>query len=149
LVELEQAAGARESPYYGRELSAMMRTTRAVGDAALAKRLMDGLEPRYTLDEHALCGARAQLAEQTGEHASAATLYAEGAVRWNEFGNVPERAHALLGQGRCLLTADPPAAQQPLLEARDLFAAMGYKPALAETEALLEQTTAARVSQAK
>jgi class 3 adenylate cyclase/tetratricopeptide (TPR) repeat protein len=146
LVELEQAAGARESPYYGRELAAMMRTARAAGDAALATQLMDGLEPRYPLDEHALCGARAQLAEQAGDHVSAAILYAEAAVRWNEFGNVPERAYALLGQGRCLLAAEPPAAQQPLLEARDLFAAMGYKPALAMTEALLEQTAAARAS---
>jgi len=146
LAELEQSAGACESPYYGRELAAMMRTSHAAGDAALARRLIDGLEPRYPLDEHALFGARAQLGEQAGDHGGAASLYAEAAVRWNEFGNVPERAHALLGQGRCLLNADPPAAQQPLLEARDLFAAMGYKPALAETEALLEQTAAARAS---
>ena len=31
----------------------------------------------------------------------------------------------------------------PLREARELFASMGYKPALAETDALLERTTAA------
>jgi hypothetical protein len=146
LAELEQSAGACESPYYGRELAAMMRTAHGAGDTALAMRLMDGLEPRYPLDEHALCGARAQLAEQAGDHAGAASLYAEAAVRWDEFGNVPERAHALLGQGRCLLAAEPPTAQQPLLDARDLFASMGYKPALAVTEALLEQTAAARAS---
>jgi class 3 adenylate cyclase/tetratricopeptide (TPR) repeat protein len=146
LAELEQSAGACESPYYGRELAAMMRTAHVAGNAALAKRLMDGLEPRYPLDEHALCGAQAQLAEQAGDHVSAAHLYAEAAVRWNEFGNIPERAHALLGQGRCLLAAEPPAAQEPLREARDLLAGLGYKPALAENEALLEQTPAARAS---
>jgi hypothetical protein len=32
---------------------------------------------------------------------------------------------------------------QPLREARDLFTSMGYKPALGEVEALLEQTAAA------
>lgn len=34
-------------------------------------------------------------------------------------------------------------AERPLRQARDLFAAMGYKPALAETDALLEQTPVA------
>ena len=70
-------------------------------------------------------------------------LYAEAAERWREFGNVPERAYALLGQGRCLAALGQPEAQEPLREARELFASMGYKPALAETDALLERTTAA------
>jgi len=70
----------------------------------------------------------------------------EAAVRWQEFGNVPERAHALLGQGRCLCGLGRPEAELPLCEARDLFAAMGYKPALAETEALLEQAAPAPTS---
>ena len=124
----------------------MLRTALAVGDPALAKRLADGLEARYPLDEHALCAARAQLAEHAGDHVDAATLYAEAAARWQEFGFVPERAYALLGQGRCLLALGLPGAEQPLRQARDLFAAMGYKPALAETEALLEQTVATPTS---
>ena len=33
--------------------------------------------------------------------------------------------------------------ETPLTEARDLFASMGYKPALAETEALLGRAAAA------
>ena len=127
LAELEQAAGARESPYYARQLAAMLRTALAAGDPALAKRLADGLEPRYPLDEHALCAARAQLAEHAGDHADAATLYAEAAARWQEFGNVPERAHALLGQGRCLLALGRPGAEEPLREARDLFAVDGLQ----------------------
>jgi hypothetical protein len=36
-----------------------------------------------------------------------------------------------------------PAAEQPLRQAAELFGSMGYRPALAETNALLEQTTAA------
>ena len=146
LAELEQTPGARESPYYSRQLASILRTALAAGDPALAKRLADGLEPRYPLDEHALCAACAQLAEHAGDHAEAATLYADAAARWNQFGNLPERAHALLGQGRCLRALGRPRAEQPLREARDLFAAMSYKPALAETEALLEQTTAAPAS---
>jgi hypothetical protein len=146
LAELDQAAGARGSPYYARELAAMLRTALAVGDARLANQLAVGIEPRYPLDEHALCAARAQLAETTGHHAEAAALYAEASTHWQNFGNVPEHAHALLGQGRCLLAAEPSAAQQPLREARDLFAAIGHKPALAAAETQLEQTAAARAS---
>ena len=124
----------------------MLRTVLAVGDAGLASRLVAGLEPNYPLNEYALCAGRAQLAEAAGHHAEAAALYTEAVTHWHDFGNVPEHAHALLGQGRCLLATDPAAAHQPFVEARDLFAAMGYKPALAVTEALLEQTAAARAS---
>ena len=78
-----------------------------------------------------------------GDHTGAATLYAEAAARWQEFGNVPERAYALLGQGRCLLALDDPTAREPLSRARELFSAMGYRPALTDTEALLDRVTAA------
>jgi hypothetical protein len=121
----------------------MVRTALAAGDAELAARLTEGVEPRYPLDEHALCAAQAQLAEHAGDHAEAAKLYAEAAARWQEFGNVPERAYALLGQGRCLRNLGRADADEPLREARELFAAIGYAPALAETDALLEQTPAA------
>ena len=132
------------SPTTARQLAAMLRTALAAGDPDLARRLADGRRttlPR--LDEHALCAARAQLAEHAGDHAEAATLYAEAAARWQQFGNVPEHAYALLGQGRCLVALADPAAEQPLRQAAELFSSMGYRPALAETEALLEQTTAA------
>ena len=143
LAEIEQTPGARETPYYARQLSAMLRTALAAGDPDLAARLAGGLERRYPLREHALCAARAQLAENASDHAQAASLYAEAAARWQEFGNVPERAHALLGQGRCLFALGDPAAEQPLREAAKLFSSMRYLPALAETNALLEQTAAA------
>jgi hypothetical protein len=121
----------------------MVQTALAAGDPALAKQLTEGLEPLLRLHEHALCACQAQLAEHAGDHTEATALYAEAAARWQEFGNVPEHAHALLGQGRCLLALDDPAAQQPLHQAAELFRSMGYKPALAETETVLHQTTAA------
>ena len=146
LNELERFAGAHENPYYARVLPWMTRTALAIGDAELAARLADGVKPLYPLHEHTLCTARAQLSEADGEPEEAAQLYAEAAGRWLEFGNVPERAYALLGHGRCLVALGRPGAEQPLTEARDLFASMGYKPALAETEALLAQPTAAASS---
>ena len=136
---------SNSNSYYARQLAATLRTALAAGDPALAKRLAGGLQARYPLDEHALCAAQALLVEHTGDHAVAATLYAEAAARWRQFGNVLEHAHALLGEGRCLLALADPAAEQPLRQAAELFNSMSYRPALAETEALLEQTTAPRL----
>ena len=147
LAELEQTAG--------RTRVALLRQTARPrcceprsppATPTLAKRLADGLEPRYPLDEHALCAARAQLAEHAGDHADAATLYAEAAARWQEFGNVPERAYALLGQGRCLLALGRPGSRAAAPRGARAVRSMGYRPALAETEALLEQTAAAPAS---
>ena len=58
---------------------------------------------------------------------------------------MPEHAYALLGQGRCLAALSKPDAEAPLRAARELFASMGYKPALAETDALLGKSEAAAV----
>jgi len=145
LSELVHTAGSHETSYYPRLLPSMVRTALAAGDPALAARLAHGLEPRYPLDEHALCAARAQLAEAAGNHADAAILYAEAGMGWQQFGNGPERAYALLGRGRCLSALGKPEAEEPLREARALFTSMGYKLALAETEVLLEQGETAAV----
>jgi class 3 adenylate cyclase len=139
LAELARLPSVRVTPYYARQLPTMVRTALAAGDTELAERLSGTLEPRYPLEEHALCAARAQLAEHAGELAAAAALYQEAAGRWQAFGNVPERAYALLGQGRSLLALGDARAEAPLTEARELFCSMGYKPALKETEGLLEQ----------
>ena len=143
LVELDQAVGARGDPYYASVLPAAVRTAHALEQPELATRLVDGVRPGTPLFEHALSACRAQDAEAAGDHARAAVLYAEAATRWQDFGNVPERAHALLGQGRCLAALGKPEAEAPLGEARDLFGTMGYKLAFAETDNLLAQGRAA------
>jgi class 3 adenylate cyclase/tetratricopeptide (TPR) repeat protein len=143
VVDLEQVDGVRADPYYASLVPELVRTALALGDPKLAARLVDGVEPRTPLADHTLRSARAQLTEAAGDHAEAATLYGEAAERWREFGNVPERAYALLGQGRCLAALGKPEAEAPLREAHELFASMGYKPALAETEALLGPAEAA------
>src|SRR5207244_60454 len=65
--------------------------------------------------------------------------------RTRQFGNVPERAYALLGHGRCLTTLGKPDAEAPLREARDLFTTLAYQPALAESRALLGESETAAV----
>ena len=143
LVELAQVPEIHADTYYAAALPALVRTALALRQPELANRLVDGFEPRTPLVEHALCASRAEQTEAAGDQAEAVALYAEAAERWRSFGNVPERAYALLGQGRSLAALGQPEAQKPLREARELFASMGYRPALAETDALLERTTAA------
>ena len=143
LLELEQISGIRGDINYAANLPELVRCALVLGDAALAVRLVDGVQQATPLHAHALCAARAQLAEVGGEHAQAATLYAEAAERWQEFGDEPERAYALLGRGRCLLTLQQPGNEGLLREARDLFAALGYQRALTETEALHAEGEAA------
>jgi class 3 adenylate cyclase/tetratricopeptide (TPR) repeat protein len=145
LAELEQLAGTRDDAYYASLLPELVRTALALGDAELAARLVARVELRTPLSAGSLTACRAQIDEAAGRQAEAAELHSESARRWREFGNVPERAYALLGRGRCLVTLGKPEAEEPLREARDLFASMGYKPALAETEALLGESETAVV----
>jgi hypothetical protein len=140
LSELEQIAGIRADPYFASFLPGLVRTALALDDTALAGRLLDGVPLVTPLAEHALAACRAQLAEAAGDRAQAAALYAQAAERWREFGNVPERAYALLGYGRCLAALDD--AVTALRDAHRLFASLSYKPALAETDALLGETEA-------
>ena len=142
LTELEQVPDTRADLYYSYVLPELVRTALALEQPDLANQLLDGVEPHTPLQERALCACRAQLTEAADDHGRAADLYREAAERWLQFGNVPERAYALLGRGRCLTALGQPA-DQPLREARDLFQSMGYKPALSQAEALLEQTPAA------
>lgn len=139
LRELDQLAALRADLDYAWWLPSLLRVALALDDLPLAQRLATGIAPLTPIHEHALASARAQLAEAAQQHADAAQLYRQAAERWKEFGSVPERAYALLGEGRCLTALSRPEAEGPLRQAKELFASMGYAPALAETQALLHQ----------
>jgi class 3 adenylate cyclase/tetratricopeptide (TPR) repeat protein len=143
LGELDRIPDTRIDPVYATVLPGLVRSALALDAQALATRLAEGVPPLTPVQQHALVASRAQLAEAAGDHGEASRLYADAADRWRQFGNVPERAYALLGQGRCLSALGDPAAEQPLAEARELFASRGYAPALAETDALLVARAAA------
>ena len=139
LQELDTVSAARVDPLYAIALPGLVRTALAVDDRLLARSLIEGVPVLTPIQQHTITVSRAQVAEADGDYAEAAALYADAAERWEQFGNLPERAYALLGQGRCLQALDDPSADQPLNAARELFAAIGYRPALAETQALLDQ----------
>jgi class 3 adenylate cyclase/tetratricopeptide (TPR) repeat protein len=137
LVELEETPGVRGTEEYASQLPELVRTALAVGDRQLAARLIDGVEDSIPLLSHARCACLAQLAEADGDHAEAAARYAEAVQRWREFRRVPECAYALLGLGRCLVQLGDDGAERALREAQDVFASLGYGPAVARTEAYL------------
>jgi tetratricopeptide (TPR) repeat protein len=109
----------------------------------LSGQIVRALPPISPLRDHALTAAGAALAEARGDYEGAATRCADAAERWRAFGAVFERAQALLGEGRCLLALGRPGAEQPLREARDIFAGLGARPLVADADALLERTIAA------
>jgi class 3 adenylate cyclase/tetratricopeptide (TPR) repeat protein len=142
LRDLKDAPGTRSDPYYWASLADLVRCALTLQDSHLAAELAAGVEPRTPLAEHALAAAHAALTEATGEHARAALLYAEAADSWRRFGNVPERAYALLGEGRCRLV-DGTDAPPILREARAIFVRLEARPSVEQTDALLRRTAAA------
>jgi hypothetical protein len=142
--ELAQVPQARNDTEYAPRLPALVRIALAARDPELATRLADALDPLYPLHDHALCSARAALAEAAGQHAEAAALYAETADRMLRFGNRIESTYALLGHGRCLAGRGPPPAAQVRWAARERFASLGYRSALAELDAAPRQIETVR-----
>jgi class 3 adenylate cyclase/tetratricopeptide (TPR) repeat protein len=137
-LDLEHVAGAEFS--YG--LASLVRLALALNHPSFARRLAAAIKPIMPFRDHAIASARAQLAEVDGNHGHAARLYTEVAERWRDFGNVHEQAYSLLGAGRCLAVLNDSTAEATLVAARDLFASMGYAPALREAEALLSEAAA-------
>jgi hypothetical protein len=137
LAELAGERPSREDCYYLAYLPGLVRAALALETGAVAARLVEGVEPTTPLAEHALCACAATLSEAGSRYVEAAARYAEAAERWRGFGDRPETAFALLGQGRCLRALGDAGAEAPLLDARGLFASMGFAPAIAEVEALL------------
>ena len=107
-------------------------------DAALAERLCCFGRGELPAVQIALASVAALRAEHRGEREAAAAGFADAAARWHDFGVPYEEAQALLGQGRCLVALDRAPEAAPVLEqARKIFARLGAKPAMAETDRLL------------
>jgi class 3 adenylate cyclase/tetratricopeptide (TPR) repeat protein len=120
-----------------------VRACVAGGHIALAERFLTGLQPRLTRDRHAIAAASAELAEGRGALDEAAHGHQQAAGRWAVFGIVHQRGWSLLGLGRCLVALGRGAeATAALRDARDVFAPLGARPLLEETDAWLAKATA-------
>jgi class 3 adenylate cyclase/tetratricopeptide (TPR) repeat protein len=144
LSELAQLLGRVRTGFFAHVvLPDVVRCALKLSEPELAAQLTRAFEPHTPAQKHAAVACRSQVAEAAGNLAEAVTLYTDAAQGWHRFGNVPERAHALLGRGRCLLALGKSGADVPLGEARVLFASLGYRPAVTATDALLGEARAA------
>ena len=102
------------------------------------------MKRRRVRSERVLITCRALTAEARGAHEAASAGFVDAAARWHDFGVPYEEAQALLGQARCLVALGrAPEAEPPLAAAREIFARLGAKPALAETDELIERIASA------
>jgi class 3 adenylate cyclase/tetratricopeptide (TPR) repeat protein len=140
IEELEAFPGSRDTSFHAAFLPSLVRTALAIDELALAERLALSLELRYPYADHALVAANAAITEARGDLQVAAASYADAADHWQGFGVLPEQGFALLGQGRCLFGLDRSTEATPSLgQARTIFERLHAAPALAETDALLQQ----------
>ncbi len=122
---------------YCHHLPRLARAAQALEDDDLLARLAAGVPGILPRQQHALSTVRAIQAERAGDHAEAAAHYAGSADRWEQFTEVLEQAHALLGQGRCLTAFGDPAADLRLRQARALFDQMGARRRVDECDRLI------------
>jgi class 3 adenylate cyclase/tetratricopeptide (TPR) repeat protein len=108
--------------------------------ARLARRLLDSPAAPH----HARVTTEALEEAVTGRFAAAAAGFAAAAAEWREVGVPYERAQALFWRGRCLHELGrTPEARLPLVEAHDIFARLGARPAHTEAAGLLHEVAAA------
>ncbi|MDP9255346.1 MAG: AAA family ATPase [Actinomycetota bacterium] len=134
-------ASGHDHGEYCHHLPRLARAAHALEDDDLLARLAAGVPDTLPRQQHALVTVRAIQAERAGEHAQAAALYADAADRWEQFTEMIEEAHALLGQGRCLTAVDDPGADLPLRQARALFAQMGARPRVDQCDNLIARAS--------
>ena len=140
LGEIDAVPNVCKTIFYSAWLPTLVRTALAVGERALAAALTTNYHPGTTYGAHALVAATAILDEARGDTPTAAASYADAARRWEQFGVIPETAYALQGYARCLIKLGRPDDATPALNrAHELLARLKATPALAETDALLEQ----------
>jgi tetratricopeptide (TPR) repeat protein len=112
--------------------------------AALAGRLQSRGDGPLQVQQHVMTSVAGLTAEAAGGYEEALEDYVEAVSRWHEFGVPYEKAQALLGQGRCLVgLGRAPEAAPPLAAAREIFARLGAKPALADTDELIQKAASA------
>ena len=141
--KLDRPKTARTDANYASQLPGLVRTALALDDPTSPPASYDGVQPStpFTTTSSPQPGPTRR---GNGDHREAAQLYADAAGRSAPIRQRPRNAHTHSSAKAAASTPSAtPAPSNRSREARDLFASMGYQPALAETEALLRQAQTA------
>ena len=136
--ELEHATRDGPACYRADPLPIVARICRAAGEPGLAERFLQGADAPAARYRNCLATARAVLAETRGDLPEAAGRYDDAGDRWRSFGVALEHGQALLGLGRCATRLGRPPTREPLLQAHEIFARLGARGLLAETDRWLD-----------
>ena len=123
MVEFEPA-GIREDLYYAACLPELVRGALALDDSALAERLTAESSPLPLSPTMSSPPAAPSLPRPRVSKGEAAALQ-RGHARWRSSAMSPSGPTLCSTQGRCLTVLGSPEADEPLREARELFASMG------------------------
>ena len=126
-------------------LPLIARTAAGLGEPHHAAEYIAGVYPGFGFRyiDTLATAARAVLAHADGDHERAVDLASSVVEPLAEALAFPERGHALLLLGQGKLAIGDPSGLEAVRGARDVFAELGMRPALAEAEALLEGEVAA------
>jgi class 3 adenylate cyclase/tetratricopeptide (TPR) repeat protein len=128
--------------YRGLFVPVAVRLLVAVGDVYGARAILPGpTEVRTRRHRLGLDTALAAIAEAKGD-AAAAVRYGEAAEAWADYGFSLEEGLTLLGQARCLASAEDPRAGEVLARARSVLGRLGARPFVAEADALAQAAAA-------
>ena len=110
-------------------------------EPGIAERLCARLSATRPFDLCAAASGRALLSETAGDVRQAEREYRRAAKCWSRRGEPWERAQALFGLGRCLVTLGRESeADAALAEAREIFQRLGARPALQRTDAWMARS---------
>ena len=143
LIEELEVATRNNAAWRSYVVADAVRVCVNVPDLALAARFVAGTTTVPRRNRGMVLAARGALAEAKRELDEALRLHSEAAELWGSFGHVAEHGQALLGRGRCLvLLGRPGEAPEALGAARAIFAGLGARPLLDETERWIQRTQA-------
>ncbi len=125
-------AVTEDGPVEYREVQCLeaVRCALALGERALAERLVRDRPMHHWRARAAVTAARALLAEASGEVREALAGFSEAGESWRSRGCVPEQAHAMHGEARCLRKlGSEEDADRVAAEANEAFVRLGIPPA--------------------
>jgi DNA-binding SARP family transcriptional activator len=140
--ELSAATNGRSAWQWAKQLPDLVRLCVATGRSELAGDLVGRAQEPAARHRHGRLTAQAIMAEASGDLDGAARAYGQAAAQWADYGHLLERGRALLGLGRCLVQLGRPEGRNRLVEARAVFAHLGARPLLAETDGWLQRAIA-------